>query len=79
MRPGSHEVWRSVELETHTAESSTFRSTGMEQQNDPAAKPKDATKATEEQRDVQDKLDHRNDDPAAPGRHQDRTKVADET
>jgi hypothetical protein len=41
--------------------------------------PKDATKATDEQRELQEQLDHRNDDPDAPGRHQDRSKVADET
>ena len=37
------------------------------QTNDPPATPKDATKATDEQRDMQDKLEHRNDDPEAPG------------
>jgi hypothetical protein len=36
------------------------------QTNDPPATPKDATKATDEQRDMQDKLEHRNDDPEAP-------------
>jgi hypothetical protein len=41
--------------------------------------PKDATKVNEEQRELQEQLDHRNDDPDAPGRHQDRNKVADET
>lgn len=51
----------------------------MERQNDPPANPKDATKATEEQREVQDELDHKNDDPDAPGRHQTREQVADET
>ena len=51
----------------------------MEQSNDPAATPKDATKTTEEQRALQDKLDHQNDDPEAPGRHQSREQVADET
>jgi hypothetical protein len=51
----------------------------MEQQNNPPATPKDATKATEEQRELQQQLDHRHDDPDAPGRHQDRHQVADET
>jgi hypothetical protein len=51
----------------------------MEQHNDPPLTPEDATKATADQRDVQDKLDHQNDDPEAPGGHQDRSKVADET
>lgn len=51
----------------------------MEQQNNPPATPKDANKVTEEQRELQDKLDHRKDDPDAPGRHQDRHQIADET
>jgi hypothetical protein len=51
----------------------------MRQQNEPSATPKDATKVTEEQRQLQEQLDHRNDDPQAPGQHQDRSKVADET
>ncbi|MCV7282459.1 hypothetical protein H7J88_22765 [Mycolicibacterium flavescens] len=46
--------------------------------NDPPATPVDATKATAEQRELQDELDHRDDDPDAPGRHQDRHAVADE-
>ena len=50
----------------------------MEPTNDPAGKPKDASKATDEQRDLQDKLDHRNDDPNAPGGHQTKDDVADE-
>jgi hypothetical protein len=41
--------------------------------------PKDATKATEEQRELQDELDHDVDDPDAPGAHQDRHQIADET
>jgi hypothetical protein len=51
----------------------------MEQLNNPPPTPKDATKATEEQRERQDKLDHQSDDPDAPGRHQSRDQVADET
>lgn len=47
--------------------------------NDPPANPKDATEATEEQRELQDDLDHQNDDPDAPGRQQTRKQVADET
>jgi hypothetical protein len=47
----------------------------MEQQG----KPKDATQTTDEQREMQDQLDHRDDDPEAPARHQDRHQVADET
>jgi hypothetical protein len=51
----------------------------MEQTNDPPSMPKDATKATDDQRDIQEKLDHRNDDPDAPGGHQTKDQVADET
>jgi hypothetical protein len=51
----------------------------MEQINDPPAKPKDARKTTEEQQEVQGKLDHRHEDPEAPGRHQSRAQVADES
>ena len=50
----------------------------MEQQIIPPT-PKDATKATEEQRELQDELDHQDDDPGAPGGHQDRHQLADET
>jgi hypothetical protein len=51
----------------------------MEQVDNPPPTPKDATKATEEQQKLQDKLDHQNDDPEAPGRHQSRAQVAEET
>jgi len=51
----------------------------MAEMNNPSSTPKDARQATEEQRDLQDKLDHQNDDPEAPGRHQSRAQVADET
>jgi hypothetical protein len=51
----------------------------MEQQDAPQAKPKDATKATEDQRELQDELAHQDEDPYAPGRHQDRHQLADET
>lgn len=51
----------------------------MEQRNDPRETPKDARKATEEQRELQDELEHQNDDPDAPGGHQTRNQVADET
>ncbi len=47
--------------------------------NDPPSTQKDATKATDDQRDIQEKLDHRNDDPHAPGGHQTKDQVADET
>lgn len=51
----------------------------MEQQDNPARTPKDATKATDEQRELQEKLDQQNVDPEAPGRHLDRHQIADET
>ncbi|WP_176562017.1 hypothetical protein [Mycolicibacterium palauense] len=50
----------------------------MEQNKIPPPTPKDATRATEEQRELQDKLDHQNDDPEAPGRHQTRYDIPDE-
>ena len=51
----------------------------MDQENDPRATPKDATKATDEQRELQNELEHQHDDPDAPGRHQSRDQIADET
>ncbi len=41
--------------------------------------PEDARKATEEQRQVQEELDHQHEDPDAPGLHQSRHDVADES
>jgi hypothetical protein len=52
---------------------------GVEQTNNPPSTPKDARKATAEQQELQAKLDRQNDDPDAPGRHQNRDTVADET
>ena len=52
---------------------------GMGQPNDPPATPKDASEATDEQRELQDELDHQDDDPDAPGGHQTHKQVADET
>ena len=51
----------------------------MEQTNDPPSTPKDARKTTDEQRDIQEKLDHQNDNPEAPGGHHTKDQVADET
>lgn len=53
----------------------------MDQQvnNDPPAVPADATKATEEQRALQEQLDHQDEDPDAPGLHQSRNDIADES
>lgn len=50
----------------------------MPASNDPWVKPKDATEATEEQRVIQEQLEHSDDDPEAPGGHQDRHDIADE-
>lgn len=45
----------------------------------PPTPPTDARKATEEQRDLQEKLDHRDEDPDAPGLHQSRHDLPDES
>ena len=45
----------------------------------PAPPPRDATKATEEQRDRKEKLDHLDEDPDAPGLHQSRHDLPDES
>jgi hypothetical protein len=46
---------------------------------DPPPAPEDARKATEEQRELQEKLEHQDDERDAPGLHQSRHDVADET
>ncbi|MBI3225033.1 MAG: hypothetical protein HYZ39_08245 [Mycolicibacterium cosmeticum] len=51
----------------------------MEQSRTPPPTPRDATKATAEQRELQDQLDHQDEDPDAPARSQSRRQVADET
>jgi hypothetical protein len=45
----------------------------------PVETPEDARKPTEEQRQLQDELEHQDEDPDAPGLHQSRHTVADET
>ncbi|MBW0018489.1 MAG: hypothetical protein JO236_13215 [Mycobacterium sp.] len=45
----------------------------------PMPVPEDARKATEEQREQEDQLEHRNDDPDAPGSHQSHHEIADES
>jgi hypothetical protein len=48
--------------------------------DDNTSKPEDATKPTDEQREMQAELDHQNeDDPNAPGLHQSRHDLADES
>lgn len=49
----------------------------VDQTNNPPATPKDATQATDEQREEQDLLDRRNQDPDAPGRHQTHHDIPD--
>jgi hypothetical protein len=51
----------------------------MEERTDPPLNPKDARESTEEQRELQQEFDHQDDDPDAPGGHQTRKQVADET
>lgn len=50
----------------------------MEKTDPPTATPEDARKATPEQREMQRELDHQDDDPDAPARHQDRHQIPDE-
>ncbi len=45
----------------------------------PAKTPKDARKATQEQRQLQEQLEHQDEDRDAPGSHQSRHVLADET
>jgi hypothetical protein len=53
---------------------------GQQTEANPFLEPKDARKATEEQREVQERLEHqRGDDPDAPGLQQNRHHVAGET
>ena len=47
--------------------------------SEPNPEPKDARKATEEQREVQDELDHQGGDPNAPGQQQSRHNTAGES
>lgn len=46
---------------------------------DPPAAPADARKATEEQRRLQEQLDHQDEDPDGPGLHQSRHDLPDES
>lgn len=50
----------------------------MHQNNPGSGTPEDATQATEEQRELQDKLDHADDDPDAPARSQTYRDIPDE-
>lgn len=61
------------------APSDSGESERMEQSKTPPPTPADATEATAEQRELQDQLDHQNDDPDAPAHFQSRRQVADET
>ena len=46
---------------------------------DPPAAPEDARKATEEQRKLQEQLEHQDEDPDGPGLHQSRHDLPDES
>jgi hypothetical protein len=46
---------------------------------DPPPAPEDAREATEEQRELQEKLKHQDDDPDGPGLHQSRRDLPDES
>jgi hypothetical protein len=46
---------------------------------DPPGAPEDAREATEEQRKVQEELEHQDEDPDAPGLHQSRRDLPDES
>jgi len=50
----------------------------MDQENVTSDTPEDATKATPEQRELQEKLDHKDDDPDAPARTQTHHQIPDE-
>lgn len=51
----------------------------MEHSSSGSPVPEDATQVTEDQARQQELQDHKDDDPLAPGRHQDRHQLADET
>ncbi|MGO9510978.1 MAG: hypothetical protein ACLPXZ_27980 [Mycobacterium sp.] len=51
----------------------------MNQPKEPLKEPQDATKSTEEQRQLQEELNHQDDDPDAPGLHQSRRNTPDES
>ena len=51
----------------------------FEENKAPQPTPKDATEATEEQREEQELLEHQNDDPDAPARSQSRHDIPDES
>jgi hypothetical protein len=51
----------------------------QEGSTNPSPVPEDAREATEEQREIQDELEHDNEDADAPGSHQSRHDTADES
>ena len=51
----------------------------VERNNNPPPTPEDATKATEEQRELQDKLEHQDEDPEAPAATQSYRQIPDES
>ena len=73
---------RSAQFDQHAAKRLVTCQTGdtsaMEQQSTPPPTPKDATEASEEQRELQEELDHQGEDPEGPALQQTRNQVADE-
>ncbi len=51
----------------------------MNDSSNPRPVPTDARKPTEEQRETEERLEHRNGDPDAPGLHQTHDQIADES
>jgi hypothetical protein len=51
----------------------------VDRNNNPPPTPEDATKATEEQRELQNQLEHQDDDPDAPARTQSYRQIPDES
>jgi hypothetical protein len=68
----------------HSAQTYSQQPTGrfrvtQQSRGNPDPNPVDARKATEEQREVQDELEHQGGDPNGPGQQQSRHDIADES
>jgi hypothetical protein len=73
------EARRSGDPETEPLDARRTSRVDQQVNIDPPAAPEDARKATQEQRELQEKLEHQDDERDAPGLHQSRHDVADET
>jgi hypothetical protein len=51
----------------------------QEMDGEPQPRPEDARQPTQEQRELQEKLEHQHDDPEGPGLHQSRRDLPDES